>query len=397
MNSRYPFHSSNLCLCSQRNPPIRVRPEKRAPQPGSASRVLQLFPEGGSNINFLELTQTRLAALCEATQFDARTALEACETLLGPTGQLRVESSPQWRSALSDDHTPVEFSIALEGGRVEPRLLIESLDDAPTVASSWDAARATNERLRQRYGTPLERLALVEELFRPRRDASFGMWHAAWLRQGRPPLFKVYLNPAANGVESAPALIEEVLGRLGFSRAWSCIEGVVARRPSVDHVIYFSLDLDANPAARVKVYVAHPSATARDIEPLLALSPGYVAGESERFCRALTMTEGPFGARPLQTCYAFTASDDARPSSVTLHLPIRSYTAHDRVALERISNYLGGELGASYRQIIERVAHRPLEAGSGLQTYASLCCARNQKRATVYLAMEAYATHPPRG
>jgi MoaA/NifB/PqqE/SkfB family radical SAM enzyme len=68
----------------------------------------------------------------------------------------------------------------------------------------------------------------------------------------------------------------------------------------------------------------------------------------------------------------------------------------DGVALERVSSYLGGALGATYRRVVEAVAQRPLEAGVGLQTYASFRGERGVRRATAYLALEAYATEPPR-
>jgi DMATS type aromatic prenyltransferase len=348
-------------------------------------------------MTILKLMCARLESLCRAAQFDAAAAIEMCETLLGPTGHRPIGSSPLWRSGISDDHTPVELSIGFDGTRADPRFLVESLGAAPTLQASWEAGRATSERLRDRYGAALERLSLVEDVFLPRNpEAHFAMWHAAWLRPGRAPLFKVYLNPAADGPERAPALVREALKRLDFGRAWGCLEAVLARRPSLDQLVYFSLDLDDSAEARVKVYVAHPGATESDIEPLLALSAAHAPGDGERFCRAMTGMAGPYNARPLLTCYAFTGRDDTRPASVTLHVPIRSYVADDRVALERISSYLGDGLGATYRRVVEAVAHRPLEAGVGLQTYASFRGERGARRATAYLALEAYATEPPR-
>lgn len=337
----------------------------------------------------------RLEALCRAIDFDPAPALAAFGALIAPWSDRPLGATPPWPSDITDDHTPYELSVGIEGERAEPRFLVESQGDDGTLATRWAAGRATNERLRRTYGVALERFERVADLFEPRAsEARFALWHAGWLRHDKPPVFKVYLNPQVHGPMAAPGLVREALGRLGFAHAWSVLAAQLARRPGRDRLIYFSLDLDDGPRARVKVYVAHGHATADDVEPAMTLSAGHVAGDAAEFCRAMTGGEGPFSARPLLTCLAFTAGSDARPTSVTLHLPIRCYVADDGAALVRITAALAPGHRAIYRRAVAAVAARPLSAGVGLQTYASFRRQDGRPRTTAYLALEAFAVAP---
>lgn len=336
--------------------------------------------------------QERLAALCRAVHFDEETAADALDTLVEPWGERPLGEQPPWPSDITDDHTPVELSLSLGGDRADPRLLVEAQGEDGSSASAWGAAALLNQRLRRRYGVSLARLAKVEALFKPSvPNARFAMWHAVWLRPNEAPLFKVYLNPAAHGRASAPALVKEALSRLGFSRAWSFLAAELNRRAGADELIYFSLDLSKGAEARVKTYIAHPNAHAEEIEPLLASGPYYEPGDAQRFCRATTGSAGPFNARPLVTCFAFTAAADAQPESVTLHVPIRCYVASDELAQDRVASYLGEEARPIYRRAVAAVAGRPLKAGAGIQTYASLQRKSRGPRVTAYLALEAYS------
>lgn len=334
----------------------------------------------------------QLTALCRAVGFEARPAVEAFETLVEPWGELPVGTAPRWASDITDDGSPYEFSLGIEGARGEPRFLVESQGRDGSLSAAWTAAQETNERLRRRYGTSLERLSRIEDLFAPRyAGARFAMWHAAWLRAGAEPLFKVYLNPDARGPGEAPALVEEALGRLGFSGVWPQLAKHLSRRAGADRLIYFSLDLAADEQARVKVYIAHERGSAEDVEPLLATGPEYVPGDAHRFCQALTGTTGPFTARPLLTCLAYVANGGTQPSSVTLHLPIRCYARDDGEASRRVVEQLGVGKGAMYLRALQALAGRPLEAGTGLQTYVSYRRQRERLRTTIYLSPELYS------
>jgi len=342
----------------------------------------------------------RLAALCQAVGFDGQdtqTVRRTFELMCAPWGKQDIEKIPAWRSDITDDHTPFEFSLAMEGGQPEVRFLLEAQGEPTTLRSSWEAALALNERLHRELGVPLERFEQVKELFEPVDErARFGLWHAVCVAPGGAPTFKVYLNPFARGPEGAEELVRRAFERLGFTEAWRFLSTVAMRRGGLDQPIYFSLDLSEQRAARIKVYLAHREATAEDIESVLSLAPEYAPGEPRGFCQALQAGVGRFhGARPTLTCLSFTSDEPRRPSSVTLHFPIRCYAANDADALRRIRPLLDTESRALLEQSVKALARRPLEDGVGLIQWVSMRRQGGGRRATFYLATEAYGGAQP--
>jgi DMATS type aromatic prenyltransferase len=352
-----------------------------------SARSLTLFDEGTA-------TFERLTTALELG--DDPGALFA--TLIAPLKESRLGQAPAWPSDISDDHTPFELSVALSGRGAEARCLFEAKGDLPDVAARAAAARALNQWLERRYSLDLSRLAAIEDLFLPPTPhGNWAMWHAVAFAKGRAPEFRVYLNPHAGGPGRAGAIVEEALGRLGFDGAFATLLTHALRRgPELDDLRYFSLDL--TPAeARVKMYVFHQDADAPLLEEAARAAHNFVAGEVSDFCRAMA-GPGPWRARPIATCYAFTAADRTRPLTSTVHVPIRAYAPDDRIAAKRLLAYADHRAvgPANLQAAIDAVAHRPLSAGSGLITYASMRAESNRPRLTAYLAVECYATDPPR-
>lgn len=342
----------------------------------------------------------RLDALCHAVGFgagDSRTVRRTFELMCGAWGQRPLGERQTWRSDITDDHTPFELSLALEEDQPEVRFLLEAQGQPTTLRSSWEAALALNARLQRELGVPLERFEQVKELFEPvDAGARFGLWHAVCVAPGGAPAFKVYLNPLARGPEGAEALVRQALERLGCAEAWHFLSTVAMRRGSRDQPIYFSLDLSSHRAARIKVYLAHREATAEDIDRVMSLDREYVPGESRDFCQRLQGATGRFlGTRPTLTCLSFTSDDPGRPSSVTLHLPIRCYAANDADALRRIRPLLEPETRVLLERAVAALARRPLEDGVGLLQWVSLRRQGGGRRHTLYLATEAYGGARP--
>jgi DMATS type aromatic prenyltransferase len=342
----------------------------------------------------------QLAALCQAAGFDGRdtqTVRHTFERMCGPWGRQDLGKIPAWRSDITDDHTPFELSLAMEGGQPEVRFLLEAQGAPTTLRSSWEAALALNERLHRELGVALERFEQVKELFEPVDErARFGLWHAVCVAPGGAPTFKVYLNPSARGPEGAEELVQRALERLGCAEAWHFLSTVAMRRGILDQPVYFSLDLSEQRAARIKVYLAHREASAEDIESVLSLAPEYVPGEPRGFCQALQQGVGRFrGARPTLTCLAFTSDEPRHPSSITLHFPIRCYAANDADALRRIRPLLDAESRALLERSVKALARRPLEDGVGLIQWVSMRRQGGGRRTTFYLATEAYGGAQP--
>lgn len=342
----------------------------------------------------LELGQEKLGALCEALGFgsQAREIGGVFAAMAVGWGDRPAGAAPPHASDITDDHTPYEFSLAIDGREPELRFLIEAQGGSPSLAASWEAARRLNAALARRFGVSLGRLEQVEDLFAPTDPAArFGLWHAVCFRRGAAPDFKVYLNPAARGRERAPALVKEALARVGLGEAFAALP----LHRALDEIKYISLDLSARREARVKVYTAHPRASVRHIEEAVRMARDHAPGQAAEFCRAMGGGEGPYAGMPVLTCLAFTGGE-ALPATGTIHFPVRAYADDDRAARDRILAYLPGEGARIYRDALEVFASRRLEDGIGMQTYASLREQRGSRRVTVYLAPEVYSVRPAR-
>jgi hypothetical protein len=344
-----------------------------------------------SEQTFRALGHSKLAALCHALGMSAEFAgAIRIFDLFGESWADRTRSRPHPPSDLTDDSSPFEFSVALEDGRPELRLLAEVQSDLATPRSNWEAAWQLTEQLGRIYGVSLARARAIADLFEPSaRNCLFGLWHAACLRPGRTPSFKLYLNPSARGEALVDASIEQAFARLGQSDSYAWLREHAMLRGAKDRFSYLSIDLGDDADIRTKVYVAHHDAVAGDVERVMAAVPGHVPGDASVFCDA--MARGPFRRRPLLTCMAF-VDGKREPSTVTLHVPVRCYAENDLVVLDRVRQFLSATEATLHTQAVRSMASRPLAAHAGLQTYTSFRRVEGRKRLTVYLSPEIYSS-----
>jgi DMATS type aromatic prenyltransferase len=357
--------------------------------PGTSASVQR------SNASFLELTAERLARLCVAVGFQATAIAEAVsvlEDLFGTWGNDSIGARPAIVSDVADDYSPIELSLALTGAAPEVRVLFEARGDEPTLGGRWAAGEDVNRRIARRFGRSFERLRLVQDLFVPTTTrARYAMWHGVSFHPSRAPEFKLYLNPQAQGRDQAPRVVREAVARLGFPRA---VEHVATCRRTADEIKFFSLDIDDSRHARVKVYKVHHDASRADIERELGAARDHVPGAIATFWGAVAPGDGPFRGLPISTYLALT-SDDERPTTGAVHLPVRDYWADDRVVRDRVAPLLEGLDRDLYLRGLQAFAARPLEGGVGMQSYVSLRQHRGHRRVTVYLAIEAYDVAAP--
>jgi DMATS type aromatic prenyltransferase len=305
----------------------------------------------------------------------------------------RARPRPAWPSDITDDHTPFEFSLAIDGSAEVVRILTEPQDPRdPTLLGSWRAAQDVHEMLAGRFGASFAQHGEITDLFAPTASsrARFGVWHSAILDGAHSPHFKLYLNPAIHGREDAPALLGAALARLGLARTWADFARATFRRGALDAPVYLSLDLLDTPDARVKIYMAHDGATSRDVVRALGGSAGFEPALVQTWCRALLGGDGPYDARPPITCFALRPGN-VELHSTTLHLPVRCYLPDDFEVARRISRLLGLPQRVRYMRALTALSDRPLEAGRGLQTYASLRASPEKEAVTVYLAPQVYS------
>jgi DMATS type aromatic prenyltransferase len=344
-----------------------------------------------------ELAFQKAEALCAGLDIVGAQRLELKETLAllgaGWFAQPVGDSAP-WPNDLTDDGTPFELSVALSPSGIEPRVLAEPQQAPYGTRSNWLAGLEVHAQLRAR-GVALARFDAIAWLFEPASGTSarFAIWHAVAVDPDGRSKFKVYLNPQMRGKEYAPAITHRALRLLGLESAWTFLEQRLEQAPDAE-ILYFSLDLDAWPSARVKVYLAQPHADVDGLERALLNTADYVPGEVSKWVHSLTRSAGPFGARPMLVCYAFDGLDPR--SRAALHVPVRSYNASDAEVVERMSGWLTEGQAARLSAALPKLSGRSLEAGRGLITYVSFQSRRDDVRVTAYLAPQAYSVATPR-
>ena len=342
-------------------------------------------------LTLLDLGTEHLVTLSRVLGYPAeetRSATALFRRFAVPWAGAPAAGTPPWPSDITDDHTPFEFSLAIEDGTPELRFLTEAQAESPTVRSNWVAARALNHELSRDYEIDLGRLAAVEDLFVPTGDCPrFAMWHAVCLPLGKAPEFKIYLNPQARGLAHAPRLVAAAMARLGLGGAH-----LPALGPE-DELRYVSLDLCAGAQARIKIYIAHHRASSARIEAAVSSVRGHSPGRATAFCRAMSEPTNSFEALPLLTCLSFVSGDN-QPTSATVHVPVRAYAENDQLIEQRVLGYMSRPNSTVYRAALAAFAHRSLALRRGMQTYVSLRMER--ERMTVYLAPEAYTAQTRR-
>jgi DMATS type aromatic prenyltransferase len=338
----------------------------------------------------------RLGAVAGLSGTDVETYAQVLTDSLGPVAERPLSLPPPTRTFLSDDHTPVEFSLSFRPD-AEPsvRVLLEPGCGADSLARNGRVGLEAIRKMARRWHFTTDALDALQDLFvPPAPQGPLALWCALELRPGGVPKVKVYLNPAAGGAERSAATVREALHRLGHRQAF-------ANLPQGGGYPFLALDLGDWAEPRVKVYVRHDHLTAGQAGRLSRMDSGPGPAEIEGFFRTAAGL-GPdltgLGGRPGLSCHSFTDTGTARPSGFTLHIPVRDYVRHDGEALARTKRVLRHHrMDASVldRALAALTQRRP-EDGVGLIAYLALAHQRDRPpRVTAYLSSEAYAVRPP--
>jgi DMATS type aromatic prenyltransferase len=347
-----------------------------------------------------EHVSNQLSRLCEVTGIDAARAAEPLSDLLKYSGASPRDKPPTWHSDVSDDHTPVEFSVAFTHG--EPpalRVLGEALAPRPDPAANLAAARRFLRVQANAFGLSMARFDRVWEIFDVATpQGTFGLWHSMIFRSGRPAEFKVYVNPELRGPALAPELVAEAMGKLGLATPYQTVLDRAVRPGELgrkDRLTFFALDLRDGPRARVKVYLTHHEAETGDVVRAASAVDGAAAAEGAEFCD-LTGATRCFDRRPLVSGYTF-FEGTASPVGYSLYVPIRSYVSDDQEARDRVAAVLDrhGFDPTQLDRAIRAVTQRPLDEGVGLIAHVSLRLGAPRPGVSVYLSSEAYQVAPP--
>lgn len=422
--------------------PFDTRPSRRVsswalrtvaggPAPVTGSRPVALKPPDVETLGGHAARQ--VLRLCEAAGLNGADSAGYARTLLsvlGPAGERPLDLPPPEHSFLSDDHTPVEFSLSFTA-EAEPtlRVLLEPGYGAGSLEENGRTGLRAVRELARRWGFDTTRLDELQDLFfPPDPEGPLALWCALELLPGGVPKVKVYLNPAASGRERAAETVREALHRLGHRQAFAAL-------PEGDRHLFFALDLGDWEEPRVKVYLAHHDLSAPEAAGLSrvaggpgrkigpgaeavagsAAPAGSAAGSAAEVKRFFGMAaghdtddgalaagpDGPdprLGRRPVQSCHAFTETATGRPSGFTLYVPVRDYAPHDGEALDRAVAVLGrhGMDAAPLVRSLSAVTSRRLHDGVGLIAYLGLAQQQGRPaRVTAYISSEAYRVKPP--
>ncbi len=353
----------------------------------------------------------RLVALVDALglpQEAKRSVPQAWRAAVGELADRVVPDAPPWSCSISDDSTPIEFSLVLDAKAPELRLLWEPQGNGADPRARHRVAQATLGRLEQLDGVSLLRLRQLEALFLPETaELDFLAWHAVRLWPAGPSEFKIYLNPSVALADNALDLLEDAMGRLGLQASWpSMLRGIV--RPGVDEIRYISLDLRQGLGARLKVYVYHPDATGDIIAATAAACPRADGQRLRSFFETVTAGRRPVAGFCPGSCLSFVKEQGPEPAAVTLHVPVRGYVRSDQEVTQRVEaltrapgegagrSFLSSEDLWLHGRAVAALATRPLQEGVGLTSYLSLRSQGTAERVTAYLATELFATEPAR-
>jgi hypothetical protein len=309
-------------------------------------------------------------------------------------GDAAVPDSAPYPSALTNDHSPFEYSLSFAGMGVDLSLRIEAQAANPTLVENREAALAFNERLLP-FGVDFDRFQRVRELFLPATfEPPFSLWHELTLRPGAVASFKLYLNPAAAGPDRAPGLVKEALARLGHKNVDPTLDRLLRRGAGLDEVAWVSLDLSSGPGAETRVYVRHLAATAADLERTLSFFPAHRAGDAIGACRAVVRGAGAFAQDPPMTSVAFGHGGMA-PAAAGLDVVIGAERGPDDGETSRqLAVYLAslGLDSNAYARALASFAPRALPGKAGIQSRVSFIREVEGPRATVHLCPEVFRT-----
>ncbi len=338
------------------------------------------------------LARQQLAALSAALGFNVdRTnqVRERFDLLAGACGDQLLDQPPRW-SGMTDDCTPVEWSVAFRAGEPDLRVLLEAQDEPASVRAYWEAGQRLTE-LAVDLGADDALLRVMAPSFEPTtQDAFAAAYHGFEFQHNGTTRTKVYLNPATAGDRWTVALDAlHAVGLDGQARA------LVAAVGPLDLPLV-AVDLEPVDRARVKLYLRSPSLVA--FEAVASRCDPPCAADYRPFVRSLYGEERL--ARPPFVALHLAAAGDVPPVRAVLSLPVFEMGDAAPPASDRIASLLAshGLDEAVYLRCVERLGEvRPEGVPDVLGPYGLHSWVSFQRehdgtpRITVYFRLRAYA------
>lgn len=357
---------------------VRIRHFTVAMKPLPVSRIIDESYGGEATRQLTDLSRTM-----GQNETTTNKLIHALTLAGGPWGSKPIPpklDKSAWLSNVSNDHSPIEYSLALDQltGDFELRFLIEAQPEGNSLVQLQESAIRLSDNIVAEYDTvaSLGRFNIVRDLFMlAGAEGGLAAWHSFALSSVSEK-WKLYLNPQASGKCTASSVTCEAFERLGFARSWALLKNIMS---AGEEIIYFSLGLSPNlDDAEVKVYITHPGASASQVaRKHAAVLPEVCTYRIQQFCASMAGGSlGPYHKKPLMSCFAFKRKDPDQATPTVL-FPMDSYCVSDAEAQERIEKYMD-EISACpayrkrYRNMIKTVQRRPLESGRGIHSWVSL-------------------------
>jgi DMATS type aromatic prenyltransferase len=347
-------------------------------------------------MRLIEAAAAQLRALCSATGYAGRSdEMIAWLGRLGSSwGDRTVDDPPLW-SGITDDCSPIEYSLKIGRGGPELRFLVESIDPEPSPGRYFARGLGVLDAI-ERQGVDTSPVRRVVDLFTPEvEDVYFTMFHAVVFWPSGEPMLKTYLNPAAKGRAKDRSLMREALERFGVVSAFDTVCRHIGER---DEIQFLCLDLGPQAGSRIKVYVRHRTRSMEPVEAALACSKAYAPGEATRFVQAVTGWDPNALRRPPITMFNL-GRDDA-PSRAALHLPTFPFGGHDAGVAYRAALWLEahGLDAEPLARAVEALAGVSLDRSLGVFNYLSMQGSGDDLQMTAYLCPRFYQSrHGPIG
>jgi len=346
-----------------------------------------------------DVARQQLAALCGALEM-APARIDVVEGIFDGLAEhcadQPLDRPPRW-SGMTDDCSPVEWSIGFGRAGPELRVLVEAQRDPASVATYWEASRGlTRWVVDDLDGDDAVVAGIIDELTPTDPDAYAAAYHGIELRRDGSVRTKVYLNPAAAGDRWTVA--GAVLDRLGLTAQKDLILSAVGPV----NLALIAFDLEPADRARVKLYVRSSSLDVLGAVADLCETPG--SADHRPFVVGLYGSEvlgrQPWLAVHLAAAAHASVGQITRPTRAVLSLPVyESETARPSTA-ERIAALLAAhdlDAAAYDRAVAALAAIRPAGVPTVIGSYGMHSWVSFQRepdghpRITVYFRLRAFA------
>ncbi|KAI9701317.1 MAG: hypothetical protein M1820_006539 [Bogoriella megaspora] len=356
---------------------------------------------------------------------------------LGPKPSLHADV-PSWRSFMTDDFSPVEFSWHWGLSDVTPekriRFSIEAIGKAAgSTIDSWNTSVSMNlvERLEQRF--PSMKLDLFRRLAQdfiaetvPRdsmpicpANASPSTLFLGFELSNMDPTMKAYFLPTAKALQTGQSTVEIItksMVTLAEDLGWASLSSLVPDLQEYGQSLglqpfMIAIDCVELSRARMKIYVRsqdtsfvgvkrvmtmfdQPTTVAKGLRDLkllwqLVFDQDQGFDETERLPHKLHETSG--------ILYYLEVRPKSMKKTVKVYLPVKHYAPDDFAVVEGLCQFFDKTnspqryITPSFAQALNEICqYRRLHDGRGLQTYLSCIIKDNALDLCSYLSPEIY-------